>query len=112
MRRVFFGLSVLCFGLTLAGCIAAGAGAAAGEAATTPSEEAIEYVRTHDLQPYIGRAIERGDVVRGMSKEDVRFIKEEPREVLEENGRTVWIYGSVTRRTRIYFEDGKVVDIG
>ena len=104
-------LSVLYLGVTFTGCVAAGAGAAAGEAATTPSREAIEYVRTHDLKPYVGRAIERGQIVRGMSEEDVRFVEGEPRKVRAEDGRTVWVYGSVTQRTRIYFEDGEVVDI-
>ena len=94
----------------LTGCVAAGAGAVAGDAAVSPSEEAIQYVRTHDLKPYIGRAIERGDVVRGMSKEDVRFVKGDPKRTKEEEGRTVWVYGTVSQRKRVYFEDGKVVD--
>ena len=110
MHRAFSLFSLLCLSILLAGCVAAGAGAVAGDAAVTPSEEAIEYVRTHDLEPYIGRAIERGDVVRGMSKEDVQFVKGDPRAVQDESGRTVWLYGTVTQRTRIYFEGGQVVD--
>jgi non-homologous end joining protein Ku len=112
MQKAFSVLSILSLSIALSGCVAAGAGAAAADATTTPSREAIEYVRTHNLEPYIGRAIERGDVVRGMSKEDVRFVEGDPREVREEDGRTVWIYGSVTQRTRIYFENGEVADIG
>lgn len=73
------------------------------------SEEAIEYVRNHDLEPYIGRAIERGQVVKGMSKDDVKFIKGEPKSVQKEEGQTIWIYGTVTQKQRIYFEDGKMV---
>lgn len=76
------------------------------------SEEEIEYIRNHDLKPYIGRAIERGQIVRGMSKEDVEFVRGEPRTVREEEGRTVWVYGSVTQRELFYFEDGKLVDKG
>ena len=76
------------------------------------SEEEIEYIRNHDLEPYIGRAIERGQIVRGMSKEDVEFVKGEPRTVREEDGQTVWVYGPVSQRERFYFEDGKLVDKG
>jgi hypothetical protein len=94
----------------VSGCVAAAAGAAAGDAAASPSDEAVEYVRTHDLEPYIGRAIERGDVVRGMSKEDVRFVMGEPRDVREQDGRTVWVYGTVTDRKRVYFENGKIAE--
>lgn len=99
--------------MTFTGCVAAGAGAAAGEAATTPSREAIEYVRTHDLKPYVGRAIERGDIVRGMSKEDVRFVKGEPPRVEEKGGQTVWVYGTFSQNTPrllCYFKDGKLVE--
>lgn len=101
---------LLCLCPLLTGCVAAAAGAAAGDAAGSPSEEAIEYVRTHDLEPYIGRAIERGDVVRGMSKEGVRFVEGDPKRIEEEEGQTVWVYGTVTQRTQVYFEDGEVVD--
>jgi hypothetical protein len=111
MHRVIPLLPVLCLGMILTGCVAAGAGAVAGDAAVSPSDEAIEYVRTHDLEPYIGRAIERGDIVRGMSKEDVRFVKGEPRRAEEEDGQKIWFYGTVTQKTRFYFEDGKLVDI-
>ena len=93
--------------LLLTSCVAAGAGAVAGDAAVSPSEEAIQYVRTHDLKPYIGRAIERGDIVRGMSKEDVQFVKGDPRSIREREERTVWVYGTTTR---IYFKNGEVVD--
>ena len=46
----------------------------------------------------------------GMSKEDVRFVKGDPKRTKEEEGRTVWVYGTVSQRKRVYFEDGKVVD--
>jgi hypothetical protein len=75
-------------------------------------DEEIEYVRNHDLKPYVGRAIERGQVVRGMSREDVRFIKGDPRETRKEEGQTIWVYGTVTQRERYYFENGKLVEKG
>jgi hypothetical protein len=93
--------------LLLTGCVAAGAGAVAADAVVSPSEEAIQYVRTHDLKPYVGRAIERGDIVRGMSKEDVQFVKGDPRSIREREERTVWVYGTTTR---IYFKNGEVVN--
>ncbi|MCS3616877.1 hypothetical protein [Salinibacter ruber] len=91
----------------LTGCVAAGAGAVAADAVVSPSEEAIQYVRTHDLKPYIGRAVERGDIVRGMSKEDVQFVKGDPRSIREREERTVWVYGTTTR---VYFKNGEVVN--
>jgi hypothetical protein len=107
-KRLWTAFLVTLIPLLLTGCVAAGAGAAAGVAAVSPSEEAIEYIRTHDLKPYVGRAIERGDVVRGMSKEDVRFVEGDPKGIIEEEGRTVWTYGTVTQRKKVYFEDGYV----
>ena len=109
-EKVLAFVTLLLVPALLTGCLAAGAGAVAGDAAISPSEEAIEYVRTHDLEPYIGRAIERGDVVPGMSKEDVRFVEGDPKRMEEEEGRTVWVYGTVTQRKQVYFENGKVVD--
>jgi outer membrane protein assembly factor BamE (lipoprotein component of BamABCDE complex) len=95
----------------LSGCVAATAGAAMSEAGSTPDRENIEYVRNHDLEPYIGRAIEREQIVRGMTPEHVRFLKGEPKEIREEGDKETWTYGPVSQRKYVVFEKGKVANI-
>lgn len=110
-ERIWTAFLVTLIPLLLTGCAAAAAGAAASEAQGTVDSETIEYVRSHDLKPYIARAIERGQVVRGMSQEHVRFIMGEPKEVREQEDQEVWVYGAVPQQKRITFENGKVVDM-
>jgi len=74
-------------------------------------EEEIEYVTSHDLKPHVARAIERGQVVIGMKSRDVRFLRGEPKQIKEESGRTVWVYGTVTRGLRVTFENGTVAEM-
>jgi len=73
--------------------------------------EEIEYVTSHDLKPHVARAIERGQVIIGMKPRDVRFLRGEPKQIKETGGRTVWIYGTVTRGLRVTFEDGTVAEM-
>lgn len=70
-------------------------------------------VRTQrkDLEPRIRKALEEGEIVEGMAPEHVREVKGDPKSTRKEDGQTIWYYGTVTRRTRIYFEDGVVVDM-
>lgn len=113
-NRLSIALFIPCLVLTaalLSGCVAATAGAAMSEAGSTPDRENIKYVRNHDLEPYIGRAIEREQVVRGMTPEHVRFIKGEPKEIREKDGKETWIYGPVSQRKYVVFESGEVVNI-
>ena len=110
MRDFYLVLLIPLLLVSLSGCVAAGAGAIAGKSVSTPSDEAINYVRTHERPAYIESAIERGDIVRGMSKEDVRFVQGDPKSVKHEDGQTIWYYGTVTQRWEVFFEDGKVVD--
>jgi len=73
------------------------------------SEEEIDYIRSHDLKPYIQVSIIHEQVVQGMTREDVRFVKGTPKDSTV-NGETVtWRYGPVTRSERFVFEDGAVV---
>jgi hypothetical protein len=99
--------------LTLGGCIAAGAGAAAGAAVSSgpPSEEAKKYVRTHELEPRIARAIEGGYLVAGMTPQQVEFLRGEPDRTESKNGRTIWIYDpSDINEVRLAFRDGELVE--
>jgi outer membrane lipoprotein-sorting protein len=97
----------------LSGCVAAATGAAAGAAASesTPSPEVKKYVRTHDLEPRVARAIEGGYAVKGMKPEHVRLAIGEPEDVEESDGETVWIYDdSGVGKSRFHFQDGRLVD--
>lgn len=56
-------------------------------------------------------ALFEGEVVTGLEQRYVREIKGEPNATRQKNGQTIWYYGTVTDRTRIIFEEGKVVKI-
>lgn len=75
----------------------------------TPNQNQAEYIRTHDLEPRIARAIERSEVVKGMTREQVVVAKGKPTVVMKEENR--WGYGSLTRRTWIWFKEGTVARI-
>lgn len=101
----FFALLTL---LTLTGCVTAAS--ALEDQSLRASEAEIEYIRSHDLKPYIQVSIIHEQVVRGMSREDVRFVRGEPKDSTV-NGETVtWRYGPVTRSDRFVFEAGEVID--
>jgi len=72
-----------------------------------------EPVRTQreDLEPRIREALEEREVVEGMAPNHVREVEGDPKSTRKEDGQTIWYYGTVTRRTKIYFKDGAVVDI-
>lgn len=81
------------------------------EVGSRTDRENIEYVRNHDLEPYIARAVEREQIVRGMSPEHVRFLESKPKEIREDEGKETWIYGSVSERKYVVFGEGEVVNI-
>ena len=76
------------------------------------NEDEIKYIQSHDLEPYIQTSIIHNQVVRGMVRRDVRFLKGEPRDSTVKDGVTTWSYGSVTRNQRFMFSGGVVVDKG
>lgn len=57
------------------------------------------------------QALLSGTVTKGIHKSYVRQIKGEPRFTDTRDGRLVWYYGTMTDRTRIFFEDDHVVEI-
>ena len=81
------------------------------EVGSRVDRENIEYVRTHDLEPYIARAIEREQIVRGMTPDHVRFLKGEPGQTNTDGDEETWTYGTVTDGSTIVFRDGKVVEV-
>jgi len=57
------------------------------------------------------QALLSGTVTEGIHKSYVRQIKGEPRVTNTRDGRLVWYYGTMTDRTKIFFEDDHVVKI-
>jgi hypothetical protein len=57
------------------------------------------------------QALISGTVTEGIHKSYVRQIKGEPRVTDTRDGRLVWYYGTVTDRTKIFFEDDHVAEI-
>jgi len=57
------------------------------------------------------QALISGTVTEGIHKSYVRQIKGEPSVTDTQDGRLVWYYGTVTDRTKIFFEDDHVVEI-
>jgi hypothetical protein len=102
----FFALLTL---LTVCGCAAAGTSALTAETLRA-NEEEVDYIRSNDLKPYIQVAIIHNHVVRGMSREDVRFVKGAPKDSTVDGDSVTWRYGPVTRSERFVFEGGEVVD--
>jgi hypothetical protein len=98
----------------LNGCAAAG-GAALADRQLTPSEEVDRYLQEHPKTPgRIARAMERSDVVDGMTAEQVVVTWGEPNRRSAMNGDTAdrrWIYGTLTNRDYVYFQDSTVVKV-
>jgi hypothetical protein len=99
---------------TVFGCAAAG-GAALVERQLTPSEEVDAYLKEHpDTPGRIARAMERDDVVDGMNKEQVIVTWGEPNSrssIEREEADTRWIYGTLTNRDYVYFDNDVVVEV-
>lgn len=57
------------------------------------------------------QALLDGEVSKGLRTEYVRKIKGDPKETRKRDGRTIWYYGTVTDRTKIIFENGKVTEV-
>lgn len=104
MRR-FLPLILMLF---VSGCAAAGTSALTAEMLRADKEE-IEYIRSHDLKPYIQVAIIHENVVWGMTREDVRFVKGTPKDSTVNGPAVTWRYGPVSRSERFAFKDGVVV---
>jgi hypothetical protein len=103
-------IAVLLAPLVLSGCLFM-AGAAAEKAASRPDDEVIEYLREHDPPDVVARAMERDQIIEGMTKGQVEVMRGEPKEVVERDRQTLWMWGPVSRRTTVYFEGGEVVQV-
>jgi hypothetical protein len=63
---------------TSTGCLAIAAGAAGGALADRHDNKVQRYIDTHDVEPDIAEAMYDGEVVPGMTKEQVRFLLDLP----------------------------------
>lgn len=82
-------------------------------AACAPTQQARqEYVQAHDRPPRIEEAIMEGQVVTGMTKDDVRASWGDPQHVNDSfyegvGSQTQWCYGQYSSEC-VYFEGGTV----
>jgi len=63
---------------TSTGCLAIAAGAAGGALANNHENEVQRYIDTHDVEPNIAEAMYDGEVVLGMTEEQVGFLLDLP----------------------------------
>jgi hypothetical protein len=66
------------------GCLAFAAGAAGGALVASDDEDIERYIDTHEVEPRIAKAMYEGEIVEGMTKEQVKVMMGETQYDCEE----------------------------